>query len=130
MGELGQAEAGAEIGEEAEVLAQGQERAPLGLLVGRQGLPLWSPHRPEEDRLALLADLQRLGRKGLAGTVDRRTADEGRGLLKSESELLLHDPENLGGLGHDFGSDAVSGQHCDAICIAHGIGEKVKGLKT
>jgi len=119
MGEFGQAEAGAKVRKEAEMLAQREERAALGLLVRGEIFPLGAANRTEEDRIGLLADLQRLRRKGLPGTINRRTTDQGRGLLKLKSELFLNDAEDFGGLCHDFGSDAVSGQHCNAIGLAH-----------
>ena len=121
MGEFREAEAGTEIGKKPEVLAERQERTALGLLVRGEGFPLGAADRSEKNRVTLLADAQGLGGKGLAGPVDRRAADESGGLGQRESELLLDDPKDLGGLGHDFGSDAVSGEYCDAVGSAHGM---------
>ena len=101
------------------MLAEGKECATFGLLVGRQALPFGAADRTEENGIALLADLQGLGGKSFTHTVDRGTADEGRSLLELESKLLLDGTENLASLGHDFGADAVSGQHCDAVDFVH-----------
>ena len=121
MGEFRKAEAGTEIGKKPEVLAERQKSTALGLLVRGEVFPLGAANRSEQDRIALLADAEGLCGKGLAGPVDRRAADEGGGFGQRESEFLLDDPEDLGGLGHDFGSDAVSGEYCDAVGSAHGM---------
>ena len=47
VGEGGEANAGAEVGEESEVLAQRQERAAFGLDVGREVFPFRSADRSE-----------------------------------------------------------------------------------
>ena len=119
MSQLGKADTGTEIGKESEVLAERKQRSALGLLVGRQSLPLGAADRTEEDRIALLANLERFGGERLSGCINRGSPDRHRGLLEFKSELLLDGPEDLGGLGHDFGSNAISGQYCDAVGLAH-----------
>jgi hypothetical protein len=119
MSQLRQTDAGTEISKEAEVLAEREQCGALGLLVRRETLPLGAADGTEENRIALLANLEGLCGKGLAGRIDRGASHGHGSLLKGETELLLDGPENLGGLGHDFGSDAVSGQHCNAVGLAH-----------
>ena len=55
VGEGGQTDTGTEIGEEAEVLAQRQQRTALGLDVGWQGLPFRPADGTEEDGIRRLA---------------------------------------------------------------------------
>jgi len=105
----------AEIAEQFEVLAQGQERGALGLQIGGQTFPLGAAHGSEQDGLRVLADLQGLGRQRLAVVVDGQTAHVGVGQLGGKVEFLGDGGEHAFGLLHDFGSNSVSGQYGNAI---------------
>ena len=70
------ADAGAQIGEEAEVLADGEQRAAFWLLVGREVFPLRAADGAEEDGVSLLAGFDGLLGQRLADRVDGGTADE------------------------------------------------------
>lgn len=76
------ANARAEVCKKAEVLADGQQSAALGLLIGRQVLPFRATYGAEEDGIARLAGGDGLSGQGLAGGVNGGTADELVGVFK------------------------------------------------
>jgi hypothetical protein len=51
----------------------------------------------------------------MAGSVDGGAADEMGGAGNREAELGFHGVENAERLVHDFGADAVSGKHGNAV---------------
>ena len=87
VGEGGQADARAEVGEEAEVFAQRQQRAALGLEVGWQVFPLRAADRAEQNGVRLFAGLHGFRRQRVAGGIDGRAADEMFGAGNREAEL-------------------------------------------
>src|SRR5439155_15835992 len=99
----------AQVGEEAETLAQAEERLlrphrRLGVV------PLGPADRAQEDGVGAPAETQRRVRQGGAELVDRGAAD-GRLL---ESELYPVAPadrfKHTHRLGRDFGADPVAGE--------------------
>ena len=115
MGEGGEANAGAEVGKESEVLAQRQERAAFGLDVGREVFPFRSADRSEENRIRLLAGLEGFGWQGVSGGIDRGTADEMFTALDREAEFRLGGIEDADCSVHDFRADAVPCENGDAV---------------
>jgi hypothetical protein len=51
----------------------------------------------------------------VAGGIDRGTADEVFAAGYAEAEFGLDGVKDADGLGHDFGTDAVSGENGDAV---------------
>ena len=51
----------------------------------------------------------------MAGGIDRRAAHQMLAARDGEAEFCLSGLQNADGLGHDFGSDAVSGENRDAV---------------
>ena len=92
------------------MLAQREQGGALGLLRGRELFPLRAADGTEEDGVRGGADLQRGLRQGAAVAVDGGAANVGRGGLKREVFLAGDDREDAQRLGHDFGSDVVSGE--------------------
>ena len=115
MGECGQADAGTEVGEKAEVFAQGKQRAAFWLDVGWQGFPFRSADRAKEDGVRGLAGGDGFRRQRVAGGVDGRAADEVLAAGDGESEFRLDGVKEAKGFGHDFRADAVSGEDGDAV---------------
>ena len=107
---FGQADGRAQVGEEAEMLAQRQQRGALGLLVRRQRFPFRSADGAEENRVRLAADAQRLRRQRLAVDIDGGAADARFRESKVEAEFRLDRGEHAARFGHDFGADAVAGR--------------------
>src|SRR5207244_10554377 len=71
-------------------------------------------HGAEENRIALLRELERLVGQRPAGPVDGGAAHVGR--MEPEGVAVLRGDcfEDLHGLRHDLGPDAVAGQDSDA----------------
>src|SRR5262249_10140443 len=99
---------GPEVGEEVQLLPEAQQPALrpalLWLLV-----PLRTPHRAEQDGVALLAELERRVAQRLARRVDRAAADQGGLELEGGAGRLSDDLEHLLRFGRDLESDTVSG---------------------
>ena len=107
------ADAGAQIGKEAEVLAQRQESTALGLLVGRQFFPFRTADGAKEDGVAGFAGGDGFSRESLANGVDGGTADELVVVFEREAGTGGDGVEDFERLGHDFRADAVSGEDCE-----------------
>ena len=108
MRELLVADGRAEVGEEAQVLAQAQD----GLLGAQRALELVVfpvAYGTEEDGVSGLGQVEcGLGQGVTCGLVGGAT--HGRSL---HLELEVENLEDLDGLGDDFGADAITGQDCD-----------------
>ena len=104
---------GAQVGVQAQLLAQAQQRALRAHVVG-QAVPLGAAHGAEENRVARLRELERLLGKRPAGLVDGGAARVGRAELEGVAVLRGDLFEDLHGLRHDLGPDPVAGQDCDA----------------
>lgn len=113
------ADARTEIGEEAKMLAQGQECTALGLLIGGEFFPLWPTDGAEKDGVAGLAGGDGFGREGLAHGVDGGTADELVVVFKRDAGAGGDGVEDAEGLGHDFGADAVPREDCEFVGAGH-----------
>ena len=81
VGELGVEEAGADVSEEAEGFAQGEEGGTLGLFFGREGFPFRAADGAEEDGVAGAAEGEGGLGQGLAVVIDAGPADIGGGVL-------------------------------------------------
>ncbi len=118
-GERGIADAGAQIGEEAEVLANGQECTALGLLIRRELFPLRAADGAEEDGVAGFAGFDGFFRQRLAHGVDGGTTDEFVVIVEREAGTAGDGVEDAKGLGHDFWADAVAGEDCEVVGFGH-----------
>src|SRR5208282_142844 len=132
-GKLGVEQAGPDVREEGEMLAQRKERGALRLLPGRKDLPLGPADRSEQDSVALLAQPQGAVRQGLAMPIDRRPAHVGRLGLQGEALLACDVAEHAKGLRHDLGSYVIAGEYRELEgghgkrCIGIGWGRKGEG---
>jgi hypothetical protein len=98
----------AEVGEQAQVLAQAQDGL-LGAQRAVQLVVLPVAHGAEQHGVGGLGQLQRgFGQRVAVGLVGG-AADQGGFHL----ELQVQHVEDLDGLGDDFGADAVTRQDCD-----------------
>ncbi|MDQ0587100.1 hypothetical protein QFZ47_001209 [Variovorax paradoxus] len=102
------ADGGAEIGEQAEVLAQAEN----GLLRAQRAVELVVlpvADGTEQHRVGFLGKLERgFGQRVAVGLVGR-AADQCRFHLEREVERVEH----ANGFGHYFGADAVTRENCD-----------------
>ena len=102
------ANGGAEIGEQAQFLAQTQN----GLLGAQRAIELVVlpvADGAEQNGVGFFGELERGGRQGMAVGVVGGAADQGRFHFEGEAECVKH----FDGFGDDFGADAVTGQNCD-----------------
>jgi hypothetical protein len=98
----------AEVGEQAQVLAQAQDgllgaQRPVELVV----LPV--ADGAEQHRVGFLGELERRFGQRMAVRLVGRAADQRRFHL----ELQVEHVEHLDGFRHDFGADAVTRENCD-----------------
>ena len=110
----------AQVGVEAQLLADAQQ-ALLGAGLGAVGgVPLGAAHGGEQHGVARAGDVEGLGGQGVAGSVDGAAADEG--LLEAELGTVLSADglEHLDALGHDLRADAVALQDADLELLGHG----------
>ena len=108
MRELLVADGGAEIGKQAQVLAQAQD----GLLWAQRAVELVVlpvAHGAEQDGVGLLGEIQRGFGQRVAGRVVGGAAHRGFFHFELEVERFEH----LDGFSDDFGADAVTGENCD-----------------
>ena len=101
------ADGGAEVGEQAEMLAQAQNRLLRAQRpVKRVVFPV--ANSAEQDGVGLAGQLDcGLGQRVAVG-VKGRAADQRRFAFKFQVECLEH----LDGLGDDFGANAITGKNC------------------
>ena len=105
----GQADAGAEICEQPEVLPQRKQGTALRLDVRGQALPFRAADGAEQNRIRRLAGFHRRLRQRVAAVVDGRAADKVLGALDLEIEFPLHRIQHAQRLDHHFRADAVAG---------------------
>jgi len=110
------------------VLAQREERGALGLFLGRKFLPFGPADRAKEDRIGLLAELEGGGGERLPVAVDAGATDVGDRVLEGEVLLSGHMIEYAQRLGHDLGSDVVTGKDGE-LQFLHGKRIKVGKLR-
>jgi hypothetical protein len=114
MGELLRQFDRPQIGEQAEFLAEAEQRGAFGaFFLGNGGVAVRQAHAAKENAIRVLAELERCVRQGLAGGVNARPADGRLGDFQGEREFFLDGAEDLYGLAHHFGADAVAGQRGD-----------------
>lgn len=102
---------GAEVGEEAELLANAQQRRALGpLLFRNRRVAVGQADGAEEDGVGQFAQRQRGVRQRLARGVDARPAHGRRGDGEVQVEFLLDRAEDFERLAHDLRSDAIARQ--------------------
>ena len=69
--------AGAQVGEQSEMLSQRQQRAALRPQVRRlDRVVFWPADRAQQSRVARPAEFQRRGRERMPGHIIRRAADQ------------------------------------------------------
>jgi hypothetical protein len=110
---------GAQVGVEAEMFAQGQQRGALRLLVRRQAFPFRAADGAEENRLGRAATFERGGRQGGVKLVDGGAADGVVLRLDLETETFRGGVEDVEADSHDFGPNAVTGEDGDFVGVAH-----------
>src|SRR5690606_11951992 len=103
-------QAGADVGEKVERLAQRQERGALRLLLGRELLPLWSTDGAEQDRVAAAAEFEGGVGQGAAVVVDPGAADVGSLVFQRQPGILGNVLQYAERLGHYLGADVVTRQ--------------------
>src|SRR5690606_10723348 len=103
---------GADVREEAEVLAHA-EQALLGAHRGAGVVPLGAADGAEEDGVRALEGAQGLLRQRGARLVDGDAADELLVVLEGVAELLGDRVEDLARGADDLGADAVAGEEGD-----------------
>ena len=113
VGEGGVADAGSEIGEEAEVLAEWEEGSAFRLFGWGHGFPFRAADGAEEDGGGGFAGGDGFVGEGFAGGVDGGAADELVVEGEGEAVFLAGGFEDGEGSVHDFGADAVAGEDCD-----------------
>ena len=122
-GEGGDGGDGAEIGVEAEGLADAEE-ALLGADLGVGVVPLGSADGPEQHGIGLLAGgeggVGEGGAVGVDGAAAEELGGEGERVLVAAGHFLEHEP----GFGDDLGADAVAGEEDDVGLHGCGKGER------
>ena len=103
---------GAEVGEEAELLADAQQPV-LGPGLSRGVVPLGAAHGAEEDRVGAPAHLERLVGQGRAEAIDGDPAHEPLAIGEAVAEQLADPVQDARALGRDLGADAVAAQDRD-----------------
>ena len=116
VGEFAVKEAGADVGEECEVLAEREESGALGLFLGRKFFPLRTADGAEQDGVGRSANLERGVGQGFAVIVDAGAADVGFGEGKGEVLLLRDVCKYAQGLGHHLGANVVSSKDGELKC--------------
>ena len=103
-----------QVSEQAKLLADAQQGGALGsLLLRNRRVAVRQAYGAEEDGIALLAQRERRVGQRLAGGVNARPAHGGLSDLETQGELLLHRAQDLDGLVHHFGTDAVTRERGD-----------------
>ena len=117
VGQLGQANRGTQIREEAEVFSQRQEGRALGLLGRGQGFPFRAADRAKQDRIRILTGFQSFRGQGFSDRIDRGASDEFVVEVELKGKFLGGGFEDPDPLAHHFRSDAVAGQNRDTECL-------------
>jgi hypothetical protein len=102
------ADGGAEVGKQPQVLAQAQDGL-LGTQRAVELVVLPVADGAEQYGVGLFGELERGVRQRVAMGFVGGAADQGGLHLEFQVQHL----EDLDGLGHDFGADAVTRQNCD-----------------
>ena len=104
-----------QVGVEAQILPDGEQSGLRALLgIGRVA-PLGTAHRTQQNGVAGLAGLGGAVGVALAHRVNGAAAHEHVGVGKGVAELLAHLLQNLDGLPHYFGADAVAADESDFV---------------
>ena len=118
-GERRVTDAGAEVGKQAKVFANGQQGGALWLFIGWQAFPFWATDGAEEDRIAGLTGTDRFRRQCLTHRINGGTTDELVVVIKGHVALSGDGIEDFDCLGHDFRTDAIAGEDCKIVGAAH-----------
>ena len=100
-----------QVAKQAKMFAKGQQGTALGLLCRWQVFPLGAAHGPEKNGIAGFAEAQGLLRQGLTVAIDGNPTDIGVGADQLKIESFLGHREDLEGLRHHFGTDAIARQY-------------------
>ncbi len=121
VGKFGVEASRAEVGEELEVFADGEQGGALGLLVGGQGFPLGAADGAEENGGGLLAEFFCGFGEGVAVVINSDAADVG--FFEDETQVVsgVECVEDFQGFTHDFGADAVAGKDRDKVICSHAV---------
>ena len=107
----------------ARVAGERQERGAFRLLIGGQAFPFRPADGTEENRLRRAASFQGMGRQRVVELVDGRAADGIFLGLNGEAEFLRGGVKDIKPDGHDFRSNAVTGEDGDFVGVAHKKGK-------
>ena len=107
-GQLGVDHRRPQIGEKPQLLAQAKDRL-LRALVTRDGIVTRIAHRPEENGIGGLGQVQRRPRQRFAASFVCRSANRRLLHLQTKAKRAQH----LQRLGHNLLADTVAGQHRD-----------------
>ena len=109
FGERGIADGGANIGEQAEFLAQAKEPGLRPHLV-RHAVPLWTADCAEDHGVGRVRlGHGRVGDRNLVSVV-AAAADQTFFDLEGPQSARIHERDELFHLGHDFRADAIAGE--------------------
>ena len=108
---------GAEVGKQAQGLAQTQQ-SPLRPLVPGEGVPLPTAHSPQQDRVGGFAHIDGFLGQAAAGGVDGTASRQDLVVLEGVAKFFPYLVQHQQGLLHHVGADAVPGN--DREFIVHG----------
>ena len=85
----------------------------------REMVPLGAADGAEENRFGSIAGGDRRFRKGRARRINGGAAHKGFRAFERKAEAGAGSVEHLERFAHDFGSDAVAGENCNAVVAGH-----------
>ena len=110
------------------MLSQRQQGAAFRLFIGGQVFPLGTAHGAEQNGIRLFTGADGLLGKGLAAMVDARAAHESLLAAHGKSKLGAHRVQNLQGLRHNLGPDAVAGQNSNMMVMFTHVADRLSVL--
>jgi hypothetical protein len=96
-------------------LAAQAEQALLGTQWPIELLPMRTADGAEQNRIAALDELERVGRQRMTGGLVTGTADRRFCELELQLEIAAQTLQHLHRLGDDLRSDAIAGEHCNLV---------------
>ncbi len=114
LGQRIKAQRGAEIGKQAQLLADAEQAALRAHRI-IQRLPFRAADRTEQDGIGLMCFLQRLGGQGGAGLVIGRAADERMLRFELHAAVGGEPAKDFHSFANDFRANAVAGKQKDGF---------------
>lgn len=125
MGQGRKAYARTQVGIQAEMFSQRQQSSAFRLFIGGKMLPFGTAHGAEQNGIRLFAGANGFFGKGLAAVVNARTPHKSLLAAYSEAELAAYGIQNLQGLCHNLGPDAVAGQDSNMMVMFTHVAESL-----